>query len=292
DAWAQLDTLQPTDVFTGEQPFELCTHPLKTVPEQLKNHYLTGFSPLNWLQGRIPAATYATLRDAWQAELDVITAHTLRWEHPAQRDLMLMLDQHLPHVLLPWRERFAGHAARVHTPFMDTQVLDFLGRVPLDALADKALFRAALSHLDPHLLQVPIAASQGYEPDWNAELIQQRDEVQATVTLESSRLDDLLGTGLMRGLLEGLSPPSRKASVKGHLRTHLGCLRRTPLGTRVLGVPGLRIGTVDHATFLMRLLTLREADLIVTSRPAPASQPHLGGPEMPHSPSYSAPAGD
>ncbi|THF85803.1 hypothetical protein E7T09_14890 [Deinococcus sp. KSM4-11] len=292
DAWAQLDTLHPTDVFTGEQPFELCTHPLKTVPEQLKNHHLTGFSPLAWLQGRIPAHTYATLRDAWQTELDVITARTLRWEHPAQRDLMLMLDQHLPHVLLPWRERYAGHAARVHTPFLDTQVLDFLGRVPLDALADKALFRAALTHLDPHLLNVPIAASQGYEPDWNAELIRQQDEVQASVALEPSRLDDLLSPELMLGLLQGLRTPSRKASLKGNLRSHLGRLRRTPLGTRLLGIPALRIGQVDHATFLMRLLTLREADQIVTSRPVPASRPHLGRPEIPQGTSYSAPAGD
>lgn len=292
DAWALLTTLAPTDVFTGEQPFELCTHPLKTVPEQLKNHHLTGFSPLAWLRDHVPAGHYATLRDAWQAELDMITVRTLNWDHPAQRDLMLMLDQHLPHVLLPWRECYAGRAARVHTPFLDSQVLEFLGRVPLPALADKALFRAALMHLDPQLVRVPIAGRQGYEPDWNAQLIGQRVDVEQSVARRPSRVDDLLDPGLIRTLLGGLRHPTRQAVLKAGLRTHLGRLRRTPLGTRVLGVPGLRIGHVDHATFLMRLLTLREADQIVQSRPAPMRRVAAGGPDRPPRPTYSAPAGD
>ncbi|GHF55603.1 asparagine synthase (glutamine-hydrolyzing) [Deinococcus metalli] len=291
DAWTQLGALRPTDVFTGEQAFELCSHPLKTVPEQLKNHYLTGFAPLAWLQGRIPADRYATLEGAWQAELDVITARTLNWEHPAQRDLMLMLDQHLPHVLLPWRERFAGHAARVHTPFLDTEVLNFLSRIPLPAMADKALFRAALLHLDPQLLRVPIAASQGYEPDWNAELIAQRAAVQAMAD-QPSRIDELLEPGLIAGLLDDLTLPSRRATLKGHVRSHLGRLRRTPLGTRLLGVPGLRIGTVDHATFLMRLLTLRAADAVVTAHPAHARRADPGVLNVLTAPAYTAPAGD
>ncbi|WP_412029697.1 asparagine synthase-related protein [Deinococcus yunweiensis] len=292
DAWALLATLAPSDVFTGEQPFELCTHPLKTVPEQLKNHHLTGFSPLAWLRDYVPVGHYATLRDAWQAELDMITVRTLKWEHPAQRDLMLMLDQHLPHVLLPWRECYAGRVARVHTPFLDSQVLEFLGRVPLPALADKALFRAALTHLDPQLLRVPIAGRQGYEPDWNAQLIAQRQEVEVSAAHLPSRVDELLDPDLIRTLLRGLQLPPRQAVLKGRLRTQLGRLRRTPVGTRVLGVPGLRIGSVDHATFLMRLLTLREADQLAQSHPAPTHHVTPGSPERPPLSAYAAPAGD
>ncbi|PNY80564.1 asparagine synthase-related protein [Deinococcus koreensis] len=265
DAWAELSEhlggRSPGDIFVGEQAFELSAKPLNTVPEQLKNHHLTGFYPLNWLAGRLPDGAFGHLENAWQGELETIVARTLHWESPLQRELALTLDQSLPYVLLPWRERFAGHAARVHTPYLDTDVLEFLQRVPLEALADKALFKDALRHLDSELLRVPIASSMGYEPDWAAELRGQREAVWEAMRAQPSRLDDLIDPDAVRSLLSGLSAPSLRARLTGAARQHLGRFRHGPYGTRLFGPAGLRIPSVDVPTFLMRLLTLREAEM-------------------------------
>lgn len=291
DAWAELSGRLPSDVFVGEQAFELSAQPLHTVPEQLKNHHLTGFHPLSWLRGKLPDGAFARLEDAWQGELDAIILRTLHWEKPMQRELALTLDQSLPYVLLPWRERYAGHAARVHTPYLDTQVLEFLQRVPLEALADKALFKDALRALDPELLRVPIASSMGYEANWAAELMGQREAVWDTLGAQSSRLDSLIDLDTVRSLLSGLTPPSLRSRLTGVARQHLGRFRHGPHGTRLFGPAGLRIPSVDVPTFLLRLLTLREAEIhspalegLDTWTPEMALPAALGAPPAPPPP--------
>ncbi|PNY80928.1 asparagine synthase-related protein [Deinococcus koreensis] len=274
DAWAEFAALNPSDVFVGDHAFDLSGHPLTGRADQfLRQKVPPSFEVLSWLRGSLPEPTYAALRDSWNATLETMRvqagAGPGRCPGGYQLEVALMLDVNVAHSLLPWRDRYAGHLAEVHLPYLDGALLDFIGRIPLELLARKMLFRRALQQLDPQLMQVPLARSLGYVPDWKLELIRQRGVVWEAVQAQSSPLDELIPPQVIHGLLMGLTPTPRGVVWRAAARQTLGRLRRTPLGIRLLGPAPMR-KTVDTATFLRRVLVLRE---LTAARPAPQDSP-------------------
>ena len=261
DAWADFAALNPSDVFVGDHAFDINSHPLSLHADQLLRQKVPpSFGILAWLRPTLPPTTYAAIQGAWEQTLAGVLAQA--GAGPDRNltgyplEIALMLDVNVGHSLLPWRDRFAGHTAHVHLPYLDGALLDFTRRLPLEVLARKAMFRRVLHTLDPHLMRVPLARSLGYVPDWTAELIAQRAEIWGHVQATSSPLDDVIPPDVIHALLLELAPTPRSVQLRGAARQTLGRLRRTPLGLRVFGPAPIR-KTVDAATFLRRVLTVR-----------------------------------
>jgi asparagine synthase (glutamine-hydrolysing) len=260
EAWQQLSELQPSDVFAGDNVFELNSRPLPGLAAQLERQYIGTPEQLAWLEEWLPAGHWSALAAAWQAQLEQITTQLRRWDDPFQQELMLTLDQRIPSVLMPWRERFAGHSATVHQPYLDAQLLRFLHRIPLHLLADKRLVRQALSAADPALMQVPAARSMGYVPDWRSELIGQRAALQRELRERPSRLDEVIAPSVLHALLDSLTPERRQTRLRQSLRSSLGRVRYSDWGQRTFGPSLLRARAVSVPTLLLRALTLRALD--------------------------------
>ncbi|MDV6375366.1 asparagine synthase-related protein [Deinococcus arenicola] len=261
DAWDTLTGQGIGHVFTGEELHEVYPHALTDVAEQFAQWGVFPFSVLEGLTGAFAPTQAGALADAWAAELEQMRAQLVRYSSPYQQDFMVFSQQRQQHVLLPWRERFAGRGAAVHLPYLDAEVLEFIQRLPTSALVGKRLFRQTLRHLDPDLYRVPLAQSSGYLPDWHAELIKHRAVISEELLSVPSRLDEVISPQAIRAVLDGLRAPSGGGPhLRGQVRRTLGRVRRSQVGQRVFGQARIRAAPVQPATWLLRVLTLRLAD--------------------------------
>lgn len=262
DAWDTLERQSVTDLFTGDQIFEMHPYPLVDISEQLIKRHVEPFSVLGRLATRLNPGLAPALEAAWTAEVETIRASATRFTNPFQQELVLVADQLLPHRLLPWRERYGGRFARIHLPYLDAAVLDFLYRLPPDALAGKRLFVETLREMDPALYTVPLARSQGYEADWHAELIKHREAVKEELLSGASRLDAAIDPQAIQAVLDSLARPTDggRSKLKGQVRQTLGTFRHSELGQKIFGRAPLRARQISPATWLLRVLTLRALD--------------------------------
>ncbi|PNY79771.1 asparagine synthase-related protein [Deinococcus koreensis] len=258
DAWAELEAQAPTDLFTGEQVFEVQPSPLRSSVETLNRVRVSPAGGLHLLTDRLPPPVSQALNAAWTQEYEGVLAQGEQWPPGYPRELGLLLSQYEPYFLLPWREHFGGRSAQIHTPYLDTDVLEFLGRLPARLLADKAILKQTLRQLDPALLQVPLARTQGYEADWRAELMRVTPEQWEPLWAAPSRLDELINPEVIRHLIAALGAPSVQQSAYVSARRVLGRARRTPLARRLFGAPLYRAKTPSLPGLLLSLLTLRE----------------------------------
>jgi asparagine synthase (glutamine-hydrolysing) len=262
DAWDTLEGQAVTDLFTGDQIFEMHAYPLKDLSEQLIKRHVEPFSTLGSLAGRLNPGVSPVLEAAWTAEVEGIRASAARFADPYQQELVLVADQLLPYRLLPWRERYGGRFARIHLPYLDAAVLDFLYRLPPDTLAGKRLFVDTLRELDPALYTVPLARSQGYEADWHAELIKHREAIKEELLSGPSRLDAAIAPEAIRDVLDALTVTADggRAKLRRQVRQTLGSFRHSGLGRKIFGPAHLKAPSLSPATWLLRVLTLRALD--------------------------------
>lgn len=261
DAWDTLAAQQITDIFVGEQLHEVYPYPLTDVSEQLARWRLSSLSTLGKLAGAFTLAAATGLADAWTAELAQIRAQATRYASPYQQEFVILDRQRLQHVTLPWRERFAGHSAAVHLPYLDGALLEFLHRLPPEALAGKRLFNDTLRELDPGLYRVPLARSSGYVTDWHAELIKHRGALGEEFLSGPSRLDEVINPHFIQAVLDGLGASADGSSrLRAGVRQTLGTLRRSQTGQKLFGQARIKSVPVSPATWLLRVLTLRALD--------------------------------
>ena len=260
DAWDALAGPHFTHIFTGDEIHEVHGFPL-SVPELLIKRHLRPFSTLGHLTRHLTPAGARVLEEAWAAETAQVQERLERLSDPYQQELALLARQVTPYRLMPWRERFAGRVAAVHLPYLDGAVMDFVHHLPPAMLAGKRLFIDTLAQLDPQLYRVPLARSQGYETDWNAELIRHRGAVKEDLLAGSSRLDPFITPQAIGAAIDDLTLPAHSRRLRvGQVRQVLGSLRRSQAAQRVLGRARLKAPAVPPALWLLRVLTLRALD--------------------------------
>lgn len=262
DAWDTLKGQSITDLFTGDQMFEMHAYPLTDLSEQLIKRHIKPFSTLGSLANRLNPGVSPVLESAWTAEVETIRASAARFADPFQQELVLVANQLFPYRLLPWRERYGGRFARIHLPYLDAAVLDFLYRLPPDTLANKRLFVDTLRELDPALYTVPLARSQGYEADWHAELIKHREAIKEELISGPSRLDAVIAPEAIQGVLDTLTvtADSGRSKLRRQVRQTLGTFRHSEMGRKIFGLAPLKAPPISPATWLLRVLTLRALD--------------------------------
>lgn len=262
DAWDTLNAQGVTDVFAGDVLHALHHDALPDVAEQFARWEISPFGSLGKLATVFTPAVGRALDEAWTAEFERMSAEIARYADPRHQEFMVRAQQRVPHVLLPWRERFAGHAAAVHMPYLDGAVLDFIHRLPPAMLVGKRLFNGTLRQLDPALYRVPLARSSGYVTNWHAELIRHREAIREQLLSGTSQLDGWIEPQAIEAVLDGLSAQGgERERHRAQLRRMLGTIRRSQAGQKIFGRARVRQQPVSPATWLLRVLTLRLADL-------------------------------
>lgn len=259
DAWTTLAARGLRGVLVGDECFGWVDVPLGTPEDVLEVVGIRGFDGIAWIARLLPGEVARSFQEALDSEL-----HAIYERSPDTRDLhdrkdFLYLDQRVAHVLMPWRESFAGRLGRVQMPFLDRRILDLMQGVPSSLRRDKRLYREAIAEAFPDLLAVPRARRSGYLVNWNHELAAQGPALQAGVVSTESRLDELVprevGLELLarrRGARAGAGYGLKKA-------VDFAASRRGPTG-RIARAAGARpLRRIDETTVLLRLLVLREA---------------------------------
>lgn len=259
DALMDLVARQPTDIFTGEQVFELRTTPAASTAHHLDRVHINAFAALAWLEPLLPDGVYTTLQGAWAPEYRAVAAQSEQWSHWYHRELELLLRQYEPWGLLPWRERYTGQHANVHMPYLDTAVLEFMGHLPVNLMTEKHVLKVALRQMEPALFRVPLASTQGYEANWRRELRALDADALDALLGCPSRLDDLVAPDALRRLILALpeGDPSVRARATAAVRGTLGTWRRSAVGQRVFGRPTVKPRVPDLPAIILKLLTLR-----------------------------------
>lgn len=263
DAWDTLASQTITDVFVGDEMHEISPFRLHDVSDSLVRCHIEPFSSLGTLAACLTPADRRELETAWSAALGQIRAQVTGYPDPYQQDFLIMAQQYLSHSLLPWRERFAGRIAAVHTPYLDAELAEFIQRLPPELLAGKRLLIGALRELDPDIYRVPLARSSGYETNWHAELIRHRAAVKEDLLSGNSRLDRVIPPQAIGSVLDSLTVSGggrgafHGAGLRAEVRRTLGTLRRSAIGQRLLGPVRTRRAVLSPATWLLRVLTLR-----------------------------------
>lgn len=257
DAWQELEAQQPTDIFTGEQTFELQAQPLLAPADRLARVRVNTLRSALWLAPSLQRGVFGALEECWGRDYEELLASSRAHADPYHGEEQLMVSQYEPYRLLPWRERFGGEA-NLHYPYLDTGVLEFIGRLPTPLLAGKKILKLAMRQMDPALFRVPLARSQGYEADWQLELMRHGDLIGEELLSRPSRFDEIIDPTALRRLIAELRSPSPREAALSSLRSVLGRLRRSPGGRRVFGHPPYRPRVPSRPLQLLELLTLRE----------------------------------
>uniref|UniRef100_UPI002869E9BD asparagine synthase-related protein n=1 Tax=Deinococcus sp. TaxID=47478 RepID=UPI002869E9BD len=264
DSWQKFATNESNSIAQTNKKeggwFELRNHAQATASEVLGRMQVNAGRELRWLAPYLSGSVYGELHAAWMLEYDVLLAQCSQWPGGPQRELELMIRQNEPYRLLPWRERFVGRMANIHVPYLDTQVLDFLGHLPVSLMADKRILKVALRQMDPQLFRVPLATTQGYEANWRRELLTLDEAALDSLLGFPSRLDALIDPPTIRRLMRALPPGEVGAGSRLTTATRqlLGTWRRTPLGRRAFGNPPIRPRVPKLPAVILNLLTLRE----------------------------------
>ncbi len=246
DAWQTLAAQNVSDVFVGDVVHAVHQVPLPDRVEQFARWEISPFAGLGTLATALAPTARRALESAWNAEIGQLSDGIAQYADPRQQEFMLRSQQRVTHVLLPWRERFTGHSAAVHLPYLDGAILEFIHRLPPAMLGGKRLFNGALQRLDPEIYRVPLARSSGYVTDWHAELIRHRETIREELLSGSSQLDELIGPQAIEAVLDSLSAQEGVRS-----RRRIRCAGRwapcavVRQGKNYLGGPGS--GTIPSA---------------------------------------------
>jgi asparagine synthase (glutamine-hydrolysing) len=259
DAWLSLRRESRADVLVGDECFGWRDAPLATDEEVLEIVGIRPWAATAWLGRLLPGSSAAALEEALEAEIEGVRARARAFDDPHDRKDFLYLDQRVAHVLMPWRERFAGTLGRVQMPFLDPRILDFMRGVPSALRRDKRLYRESLEATVPDAFEVPRASRSGYLVNWGLELARWGRALRAEVSTTPSRLDELIPPEVVILLLrrtEGATAPFRYGlkKVGDFAASRPGVAGRA---ARAAGVRPLR--RIDETTVLLRLLVLRRA---------------------------------
>jgi asparagine synthase (glutamine-hydrolysing) len=223
---------------------------------------------IDWFVGELPAEARDAMVEGWGSSYDALVTRYSTPDGWRVASLPAYLEQRANPTLTLWRERFSSRAGSVISPYLDRDLLDFVGRLPLEFndLEGEFLHRITLERAFPRLFEAGNAHGGWNTPDWGEEIrgsastlrrliVAIDSPLEALVPKESTlALLDMVATGEspVRAATSGWKWQIRKLVKASELLTRL--VRERKLQQR-LRAP-MKVG---EAALLRRLLTLHLA---------------------------------
>ncbi len=219
---------------------------------------------LAWLFAWLPEDSRAKLEEGLAKDLEELQAVASREAHGDWQNAVdyFHLDQRFGSLFLPWREACMSQGARVRSPLLDDDILEFLMRLPASCRANRTFYRQAVTAMFPELFRIPRCSTfSNYYLNLDREFAAQASEVRKQIDSTSSRLDALVPPDVFNRLLSAIAEgklPSNAGTIRPSGRS--GIITR--LGRRIrnrLSPPRPEAPRVKPGDALMRLIVLRTA---------------------------------
>lgn len=270
DVWRHLGSTAEGLVVAGDRQ----AHHLGRLPDDLPVTSLLSLvsvvppSVIDWFLAKLPAQAAAGMLDGWEEMYDSLVAEYGAmggWRiasHPAY------IEQRANPTLTLWRERFSSQAGPVISPFLDRELLEFVGHLPVDLndVEGDFLHRITLERAFPVLFDGENAHGGWNIPDWGQEIRSNATAIESLVSGVDSPLEALVPKEVTLDLLQAVASSASPVSAatsgwKWQLRK---LVKSSALITRIVRERKLqqRLRTpmkVGEATLLRRLLTLHLA---------------------------------
>lgn len=221
---------------------------------------------IDWFLSGLPQGDL--MAESWGAGFRAIadqyagTAPLFDAFHPAY------LEQRSWPTLGLWRESFSSQAGPVINPFLDRDLMDFVGRLPRDLndITGQFLHKIVLRDAFPQLFEFEAASGGWNIPDWGMEMVANSEAITRLVQRVDSPLESLVPKEATLKLLNELveAGPSIRSATSGwrwqlrkvvkNSRALRSLVRRRGFQKRLASPP-----TVSRAGLLRRLLTLHLA---------------------------------
>jgi hypothetical protein len=261
DVWRSLEprfASARSALYVGDQGFGTKDAPITTPSEALRMVEIFEFDQVAWLRRLLAPSVYAELRDAWEYGF---AAMLQRFPGPGDDVLdmadFFFIDQRVQYNQMPWREKIIGSSVEVRNPFLDSDVLDFMSRVPTAWRRGKRLYKETVMAMFPDLFEFG-RATAGYVPDWQSELLATRARLNDLDIHRSGPLDAYLPVDMIEKLLQ-INASERRMVQRGMDRINrlsqkvLRRIKRVPAGLPA----GLSRREVPRAVLTMRVILLR-----------------------------------
>lgn len=221
DAWlelgSELDGAAPV-ILTGDESWGRRQPPCRDREDihRLLHLTLPRFSPP--AEAELGADLMRTFRDGVRADVDALIDRQPA-DHPTSAVYEYVVLDQKSCFIMPWRERYQGRFFAVHSPWLDHDVLDFMGSVPFRMRQGKALFDRALADRWPIVARYPRPTEERTRPDYPPLLAAHAPALSRWLASTTSRLDEVVppafGTALLRevaepGWIRGLKRGARR----------------------------------------------------------------------------------
>jgi len=174
----------------------------------------------------LPPETLQTMNDGVWADFEDMLARTEGMESLHTKQAYLTFDQRMINTAMPWRERFCGRFSAVRNPWLDTDLVKYMSRMPYALRYDRRLFKDTLGRLFPaEFVHDRVQGSN--QPDLRVALQNSSAEVRKWIHESSSRLDELIppdfGLRLLDAETKALGLARQRAErIPGRLRQRVG----------------------------------------------------------------------
>jgi asparagine synthase (glutamine-hydrolysing) len=177
------------------------------IPSLLRLVSLYPGSVIEWFLARLPDDSSRAMIAAWDDVYgDLVAEYSTmgNWRiaaHPAY------IEQRANPTLTLWRERFSRRAGSVISPFLDRQLLDFVGRLPFafNDVEGDFLHRITLERAYPAIFSGDNAHGGWNVPDWGEEIRVNVDAIRAMVVGIDSPLESLIPKSVTLDLLNAVA---------------------------------------------------------------------------------------
>jgi asparagine synthase (glutamine-hydrolysing) len=237
DAWFEVGPKGCQDeekrLFVGDECLGWIDRPMESYADVLHAVAISDFSHLGWLEHYIDSASIRLFAEAVKADIQTITKRCPESDDLHDTKDYLYLDQRLNHVIMPWRENFAGRFFTVVNPLLDNTILDFMQKVPSTLRRGKRLFKDTVHDMFPDLFRGRRARSSSYASYWDRSLQTQKADLASLVSQEASPLDSIFPQeALIRILRDYVYVPPRARLWNLPRRALRQVLYRMPLYNR------------------------------------------------------------
>lgn len=223
---------------------------------------------VDWFLASLPGEAGRVMADEWEERFEsVLDEYRVvgNWRDAVHA---AYLEQRATPTLSLWRERFSRQAGAVVNPFLDRDLLEFVGHLPrrLNDVGGEFLHRIALERAFPALFERGSAHGGWNVPDWGTEVARHADGVRRLISAVDSPLEALVPKEITLALIDAVvsGGPKLSAATSGWRWAVRRAIKKSAALTDIVRDRKLRRRIagpvkVGKPALLRRLLTLHLA---------------------------------
>jgi len=261
--WQQLSQFidhKRFPLMVGDECFGWTDSLLNDSRDILASCRIRDFSSLDWMNIYLQNGIYDNFLEGQSSDITDLLGSAPKTDDLDDIKDYIYFDQRLCHVILPWRQYYAGRIFSVYDPFLDNSIIDFMQKIPSKLRRDKMLYKETISEMLPEIFSITRAEVKDATPDWNKEVFRNKEVIldQYFINNKSSILDQYLNPDILKNILNDVTIPNTSNQISKSITNLIYSIIKNSLGTKsILVTRQLKPFKVTRSVFLIRVLILR-----------------------------------